>query len=267
MYHNASSLRMKLINWSQLKRVMKKHNIDIPDDVIDATIHCKDGAAFILLQLLFERLTNRQLDVVPPEPPIDFTDHGYQSKIPIHARSTAIQAIRNNIKFTELMTTPNFIINRQKAQAVIARHTQDRERQRIENADRFDRRPTLGELARRHPPPLRHVGGSMENVGSASPGSHVGFDEESVKHGLQSGSSGKKSSNQNNRSSGIRRTPSAVEIIVTQSTHPQNSLFQDISMAPAATSPPPPAAAEALSLTTPTKERCPGGMIICECCN
>jgi len=39
---------------------MKKHKINIPPDVMDGTIHCKDGAAFVLLQMLYEILTNRQ---------------------------------------------------------------------------------------------------------------------------------------------------------------------------------------------------------------
>lgn len=55
-----------------------------------------------------------RLKIISPDPEIDFTDHGYQSKLPIHARSTAIQAIRNNFRFTELMTNHNIIANQQK---------------------------------------------------------------------------------------------------------------------------------------------------------
>jgi hypothetical protein len=38
---------------------------------------------------------------------IDLTDWPYQQQLPLHARSTAVQAIRNNVKNTEILTDPN----------------------------------------------------------------------------------------------------------------------------------------------------------------
>ena len=51
---------------------------------------------------------------VPPEHEIDFTDRAYQVQLPIHARSTASQAVKNNIRITELMADPNPILAQQK---------------------------------------------------------------------------------------------------------------------------------------------------------
>ena len=45
---------------------------------------------------------------------IDLTDWPYQQQLPLHARSTAVQAIRNNVKNTEILTDPNSQLLRKK---------------------------------------------------------------------------------------------------------------------------------------------------------
>lgn len=49
-----------------------------------------------------------------PEMPVDFTDYAYQSKLPMHARSTAAKAIKNNLRITEEMADRNVILTSQK---------------------------------------------------------------------------------------------------------------------------------------------------------
>ena len=44
---------------------------------------------------------------------IDFTDHGYQSQLPDHQRSTAVQSIRSNLKATELQLCDSITTKRQ----------------------------------------------------------------------------------------------------------------------------------------------------------
>jgi len=44
----------------------------------------------------------------------NFTDHTYQSTLPQHCRSTALQAVRNNIRHTELMINHDIIASQQK---------------------------------------------------------------------------------------------------------------------------------------------------------
>jgi len=53
-----------------------------------------------------------RLKVPPANPPIDFTDHTYQEQLPEHARSTAVQAIRTNLKATELIVYSNITTKR-----------------------------------------------------------------------------------------------------------------------------------------------------------
>ena len=61
------------------------------------------------------------IDRVRKQPPAvedpDFSDRAYQEKLPLHARSTASQAIKNNIKITELMADKNLILGQQKVSA------------------------------------------------------------------------------------------------------------------------------------------------------
>lgn len=153
-YDNGISLPTKLGNWSQLERFFSKKRLGIPKEMIDGTIHCKPGAAELLVQTIYSSLTNRVVRTLENEPPVDFTDGNYQMKLPIHARSTASHSIKNNLKITEFMTEPNIITNKQKAHTIIENHLKRRTLERIEDPARFNIKPTLGELAERyHPPP------------------------------------------------------------------------------------------------------------------
>lgn len=104
---------------------MVKINIDIPMDVVDGTIHSREGAAILFIESLYQALTNKMYDylkicasffkllsTISVQKPastyeIDLTDWPYQQQLPLHARSTAVQAIRNNVKNTEILTDPN----------------------------------------------------------------------------------------------------------------------------------------------------------------
>jgi hypothetical protein len=44
----------------------------------------------------------------------DFTDYAYQSRLPLHARSTASKSIKNNLALTEIMADKSAIHNAQK---------------------------------------------------------------------------------------------------------------------------------------------------------
>lgn len=151
-YDNGRSLPTKLGNWSQLERFFVKKKLEIPKEMIDGTIHCKIGAAELLLHKIYTLLTNRLVRVLKSEEEVDFTDRQYQILLPMHARSTASHAIKNNLKITECMTEPNIITNKQKAHAIISRHLEHRNLERLEDPKRFNIKPTVGELAVRTAP-------------------------------------------------------------------------------------------------------------------
>lgn len=151
-YDNGTSLPTKLGNWSQLERFFVKKKLIIPKEMIDGTIHCKPGAAELLVQTIYSILTNRIVKTLKDEMEIDFTDRHYQLQLPLHARSTATHSIKNNLKITEFMTEPNIITNNQKAHAIIQRHLERKAMERVQDPARFNIKPTLGELAQRFRP-------------------------------------------------------------------------------------------------------------------
>lgn len=151
-YNNCSGLQGKLGNWSQLQTFFKRRSIDIPLELIDGTLHCRPDAAELLAQYLYTTLTNKKIKRLALNRDIDFTDHHYQLTLPLHARNTATMAVKTNLKITEFDTEPNIITCQQKAQDIIYRHTQHRQEERIEDPQRFDIKPSIGQKCVRKPP-------------------------------------------------------------------------------------------------------------------
>ncbi|XP_052796928.1 spermatogenesis-associated protein 4-like [Mya arenaria] len=166
-YNNGKSLDSKQKNWDLLKNFIKRHRLDIPSEVIDGTIHCKEGAAAMLLERMYELLTNRVIRKTPPEFETDFTDRGYQSKLPMHARSTASQSVKNNLRITEIQADSSLILNAQKSQKIINEHIDHRRMERQENPDRFNIRPSVGEASFRRPFPQQQEDGVTEERGES----------------------------------------------------------------------------------------------------
>ena len=42
-----------------LFQFFKRHKLGIPQDYIEGTIHCKEGAAPLLIETIYQNLTNR----------------------------------------------------------------------------------------------------------------------------------------------------------------------------------------------------------------
>uniref|UniRef100_A0A8D0L766 Spermatogenesis-associated protein 4 n=1 Tax=Sphenodon punctatus TaxID=8508 RepID=A0A8D0L766_SPHPU len=131
-YKNGTSLAVKMSNWTQLEKFFAKRKLKPLQELIDGTIHCKPGAAEFFLQDIYAVLTNRRLKPIQNEE-VDFTDCFYQEQLPMVARSTASKAIKANIKLTEIMMDPNINKNRQKVNAIINMHIQQRMLEREEN--------------------------------------------------------------------------------------------------------------------------------------
>ncbi|XP_033744012.1 spermatogenesis-associated protein 4-like [Pecten maximus] len=151
-YNNGTSLDSKLRNWSLLKLFIKRHNLDIAEELLEGTIHCKEGASTLLTERIYEILTNRKVRKQTKDDEIDFTDRAYQNRLPMHARSTASKAVKNNLRITETMADQNLILSAQKSQKIINDHIEHRRQERYENPVRFNVKPTLGERSLRRPP-------------------------------------------------------------------------------------------------------------------
>ncbi|XP_067884878.1 spermatogenesis-associated protein 4 [Heterodontus francisci] len=148
IYNNGVSFPSKLKNWSLLENFFFKKKLNIPKDLIYATMHSKPGGAQYLIQHIFTLLTNRQAKLILDDE-MNFMDYNYQLKLPMVARSTACNAIRTNLRLTELLEQPDDFTNKQKALGIIDMHVQQRQLARLEHPKRYNLKPTLGEQASR----------------------------------------------------------------------------------------------------------------------
>ncbi|XP_016150623.1 spermatogenesis-associated protein 4 [Sinocyclocheilus grahami] len=150
-YDNGASLAAKQSNWSQIERFFEKQNISLMKEVIDGTIHCKPGAAELLVQEIYTFLTNRRIQTIQKVEQ-GFTDKAYQDQLPMVARATASVAIKSNLSLSEVIAEPNIISNQRKVLAIMHRHIEQRKEERTQDPKRFNVKPTLGEQAVRLPP-------------------------------------------------------------------------------------------------------------------
>ncbi|XP_063316082.1 spermatogenesis-associated protein 4 [Pelobates fuscus] len=150
-YENGTSLATKLSNWSQLEKFLLKRSLNISKELIDGTMHCKPGAAELILQDIYVMLTNKRIKTVQDNE-VDFTDWYYQEGLPMVARSTATKSVKSNITLSEILAEPDLNINKQKIQALMELHVQHRQQERILDPKRFNVKPTMGERAIRLPP-------------------------------------------------------------------------------------------------------------------
>ncbi|KAM9331133.1 spermatogenesis-associated protein 4 [Gastrophryne carolinensis] len=172
-YCNGTSLATKLSNWSQLEKFFLKRKLNGSKELIDGTIHCKPGAAEILLQEIYVLLTNKRIKSIQDDE-VDFTDRHYQDKLPMVARSTASKAVKSNITLSETLAEPDISVNQQKVQAILDLHGQQRQQERIEDPKRFGVKPSLGKRAiRQLPPPDRTGCENIQNKRSSSVSSSV----------------------------------------------------------------------------------------------
>uniref|UniRef100_A0A3Q3J604 Spermatogenesis-associated protein 4 n=1 Tax=Monopterus albus TaxID=43700 RepID=A0A3Q3J604_MONAL len=147
-YDKGTSLSAKQKNWSKIQRALQKQNLHLRKEVVDGTIHCKPGAAELLVNEVYAILTNQRImDVQSPER--DFTDQEYQELLPTLARSTASKAIKNNLSITEIMAEPNFSTNQRKAELILHRHLEHKAAERALNpggSPRGDTNFLLGQI-------------------------------------------------------------------------------------------------------------------------
>lgn len=172
-FNNGTSLQNKLGNWSLLQRFFIRQELNIPKDVVNGTIHCKQGAAELLVVYIYSILTKRVVRGFELASDADcdfreFTDSNYQFMLPMHARSTTSTAIKNNMKITEFITEPNIITNMEKAEGIIKRHTDHRRIQREQDPTRFKIKPTLADLAFRNSPREKNNQNSQSESSNSS---------------------------------------------------------------------------------------------------
>ncbi|XP_003387695.1 PREDICTED: spermatogenesis-associated protein 4-like isoform X2 [Amphimedon queenslandica] len=143
-FSNGTSLTARQGNWEQLERLFLKEKFDIPKELIDNTIHCKPSGAKLLIERLYTLLTLKELKYLPAKcTPDDFTDRTYQSQLPLYARATASQSIKNNLANTELATEPDYTVCSSKAQAIVDVYNKQKQNDKECYPERFSTKPKL----------------------------------------------------------------------------------------------------------------------------
>ncbi|XP_029918659.1 spermatogenesis-associated protein 4 [Myripristis murdjan] len=145
-YDKGSSLSAKQWNWSQIERFLQRKKLHVMKEAIYGTIHCKPGAAELVVQEIYTILTKQSIKGFQG-PKTDFTDQEYQEQLPMVARSTASKAIKNNLRITEIMAEPNISTNQTKAEAIIRRHLELKAAERAYNPGHFKGKSTMAQLA------------------------------------------------------------------------------------------------------------------------
>ncbi|XP_067455982.1 spermatogenesis-associated protein 4 isoform X2 [Thunnus thynnus] len=164
-YNKGTSLSAKQWNWSRIERSLQKLNLHLMKRLVDGTIHCKPGAAELLVQEVYTILTNRSVGEVQ-RPESDFTDQKYQELLPTLARSTACRAIKNNLTITEIMAEPDICTNQRKAEVILNRHLEHKAADRVLDPRRL-KVTNLGQLAAKNLVPSSRGDECFDGVSSA----------------------------------------------------------------------------------------------------
>ncbi|CAF0967729.1 unnamed protein product [Rotaria sordida] len=149
---NGRSLNARLLNWTLIKQFIAKKNLPISIQLIDATLHGKDGGAEGLLEQTYQLLTNKKPFIDSPyERDESFSDHPYQQNLSYYEQAHASKSIKNNLKISELLTDPSYAYQAKRSQAILDQARADRQAMRTANPRRFRVKPTLAERCLRQP--------------------------------------------------------------------------------------------------------------------
>ncbi|TRY89035.1 hypothetical protein DNTS_022158 [Danionella cerebrum] len=143
-YDRGASLAAKQSNWSLIEKFLLKQNISLSKELINGTIHCKPGAAELLVQEVYSILTNRRIQTIQ-QGEQGFTDKTYQEQLPMVARATASMSIKSNLSSTEVIAEPNIITNQHKVLTIIQRHLEQRKAERTQDPSLLAAAGSIGE--------------------------------------------------------------------------------------------------------------------------
>nr|XP_057914185.1 spermatogenesis-associated protein 4 isoform X2 [Doryrhamphus excisus] len=129
-YSRGLSLSAKLDNWNKIRRSLQKLRLHLMEKIVYGTLHCKVGAAELLVQQVYTILTKHRIRGLPSLE-MDFTDQKHQKLLPTVARPTANTTLNSNLRLTEIMALPDTRTNQRRAEAIICKHLQDKAAQTL----------------------------------------------------------------------------------------------------------------------------------------
>ncbi|XP_061895787.1 spermatogenesis-associated protein 4 isoform X1 [Entelurus aequoreus] len=124
-YSKGISLPDKQLNWNKIRQSLQRLCLLLMDKMVYGTIHCKAGAAELLVQHVYTILTKNRIRAVQ-NPDMDFSDQKYQKLLPWVARPTALTAVNSNVRATEMKALPDLYSNQRRAEAIISKHLEEK---------------------------------------------------------------------------------------------------------------------------------------------
>lgn len=82
-FSDALSTKCRRDDWDQVQKVCRKKGFQLPQELVDGTLHQEIGAAEALLELLYEHLTQKQIrraEEVRSEAVVDVSQPGCKRK-------------------------------------------------------------------------------------------------------------------------------------------------------------------------------------------
>ncbi|XP_077433692.1 spermatogenesis-associated protein 4 [Vanacampus margaritifer] len=124
-YSKGASFSAKQDNWNKIRRTLQKLRLHLTEKLVYGTMHCKPGAAELLVQQVYSVLTKHRPRTAQ-SPELDFSDQKYQQLLPPAARATATTAVKSNLRKTEVLALPDILSNERRAETIIGKHLQDK---------------------------------------------------------------------------------------------------------------------------------------------
>ncbi|XP_077388856.1 spermatogenesis-associated protein 4 [Festucalex cinctus] len=124
-YSRGASFSAKQDNWNKIRRTLQKLSLHLSEKLAYGTMHCKPGAAELLVQQVYSVLTKHRPRTAQSQE-LDFSDQKYQQLLPPAARATATTAVKSNLRKTEVLALPDILANGRRAEAIICKHLQDK---------------------------------------------------------------------------------------------------------------------------------------------
>eukprot|EP01064_Diplonema_japonicum_P018457 TRINITY_DN27142_c0_g1_i1.p1 TRINITY_DN27142_c0_g1~~TRINITY_DN27142_c0_g1_i1.p1 ORF type:complete len:741 (+),score=203.67 TRINITY_DN27142_c0_g1_i1:43-2265(+) len=162
-----TAVTKKRDNWETLKKILDTKGMNVGKDVVDGIILSKEGVAISFVGSLYEFLTSRKLQHLPP---IDAPE----TKVPPFRKATATALLRENTTPSGIDTIIGDVDLRKKeerAHQMLKTHAEDTQKEKVEDPTRFKAKPPQKMTAMKPP----------DAADDTSPNTTISFKEVKVK--------------------------------------------------------------------------------------
>eukprot|EP01059_Diplonema_ambulator_P037084 TRINITY_DN9621_c0_g1_i2.p1 TRINITY_DN9621_c0_g1~~TRINITY_DN9621_c0_g1_i2.p1 ORF type:complete len:737 (+),score=190.07 TRINITY_DN9621_c0_g1_i2:531-2741(+) len=134
---NGTAVIKKRDNWETLKKILASKGFPVVKEDIDGIILSREGCAVRFVGQLYEFLTQRKLQVLPP---IDAPEN----RVPAFQKSTATVILRENTTpqgIDQIIGDVDMKKKEERAQMMLKTHAEELQKEKVEDPARFKARP------------------------------------------------------------------------------------------------------------------------------